>query len=307
MARFRGFSACALLALMSPALVVAGPFWPLPQSANFAGSTLTVDSKAFTFIVTGADSAPLQDAITRYDRIAFVQVPATYPSNSTTNSSGGVMLSSLAIDVASSSLNISLQTSENYTLTIPAAGGQATLTADTFVGAIRGLETFAQLLDWVPGSTLFTVPAVAVVDFPRFAWRGALLDTARHWLPLPTIYGFIDALAYNKMNVFHWHIVDDQSFPFYSQTFPNISFNGAWNAPAAPGGDWSHIYSPQVRGVTTRDACLVAATGVLPRPYRVRVSTRGRAFTAAGACARARRTDTSNGYQSMITSPTQLE
>jgi hexosaminidase len=87
-----------------------------------------------------------------------------------------------------------------YNLTIPSSTGVATLTANTVFGALHGLERFSQIVDWVNG-TNFQVPARAVVDAPRFAHRGAMLDTARHFLAVSTILAFVDTLAYNFMNV----------------------------------------------------------------------------------------------------------
>jgi hexosaminidase len=154
-----------------------------------------------------------------------------------------------------------------YNLTIPSSTGVATLTANTVFGALHGLERFSQIVDWVNG-TNFQVPARAVVDAPRFAHRGAMLDTARHFLAVSTILAFVDTLAYNFMNVrlkpaqssprvkfasvdrrvvnvvivlqvLHWHLVDDQSFPYVSTALPNLSASGAYNAPLT-----THTYSP---------------------------------------------------------------
>eukprot|EP00891_Asterochloris_glomerata_P006265 jgi/Astpho2/6265/e_gw1.00088.42.1_t len=98
--------------------------------------------------------------------------------------------------------------------------------ATTVFGALRGLETFSQLLQ---RTTLFTVHATAISDAPRFRHRGLLLDTGRHYLPLPIIKKHLDAMAGVKFNVLHWHIVDDQGFPYVSKELPALSEYGAFS------------------------------------------------------------------------------
>lgn len=88
-------------------------------------------------------------------------------------------------------------------------------------------------------SGAFIVNAVSISDAPRFQWRGALVDTARHFQPLAAIRAFVDALSYSKMNVLHWHVTDDQSFPYVSTAYPALSAMGAYAAPST-----SHTYSP---------------------------------------------------------------
>ncbi|CAN7984263.1 unnamed protein product, partial [Ixodes pacificus] len=80
----------------------------------------------------------------------------------------------------------------------------------------------------------FVVNVTAVVDYPTYSYRGILLDSARHFLPVKILKQNLDAMSYNKFNVFHWHIVDDQSWPLAMVTYPNLT-QGAYTP--------RHIYS----------------------------------------------------------------
>jgi len=104
----------------------------------------------------------------------------------------------------------------------------ASITANTIWGAMHGLQTFAQLVVWSGGN--YTIPSVPinVQDYPRFGWRGLLVDTARHFLDVPTLKRQIDALSASKMNVLHWHAVDAESFPMSSASEPML-VKGAYN------------------------------------------------------------------------------
>lgn len=73
---------------------------------------------------------------------------------------------------------------------------------------------------------------IEVHDFPRYSWRGVLIDSSRNYLHVNTILRVLDAMSYNKYNVLHWHVVDDQSWPIVSSAFPNCTLNGAY-APTA--------------------------------------------------------------------------
>ncbi|NXF41423.1 HEXB hexosaminidase, partial [Nyctibius bracteatus] len=126
-----------------------------------------------------------------------------------------------------------LASSEAYRLTVTEP--VATLKADEVWGALRGLETFSQLVHEDDYGS-FLVNESEIDDFPRFAHRGILLDTSRHYLPLKSILTNLDAMAFNKFNVLHWHIVDDQSFPYQSICFPELSDKGAYS--------YNHIYTP---------------------------------------------------------------
>ncbi|WP_154641436.1 family 20 glycosylhydrolase, partial [Serratia marcescens] len=107
---------------------------------------------------------------------------------------------------------------ESYRLAVTPQG--ATLTANTRFGALRGMETLLQLLQ-TDGQNTF-LPLVDIRDVPRFPWRGVLLDSARHFLPLPDILRQLDGMAAAKLNVFHWHLTDDQGWRFASEHYPKL-------------------------------------------------------------------------------------
>ncbi|XP_062858077.1 beta-hexosaminidase subunit alpha isoform X1 [Trichomycterus rosablanca] len=122
---------------------------------------------------------------------------------------------------------------ESYSLSVSAF--QAVIRAESVWGALRGLESFSQLV-YQDDYDAYYVNKTEIEDFPRFPFRGLLLDTSRHYLPLNAIIKTLDAMAYNKLNVFHWHIVDDPSFPYQSFTYPDLSDKGAFHPV-------THIYT----------------------------------------------------------------
>lgn len=112
----------------------------------------------------------------------------------------------------------SIRADESYRLEITDQG--ARLEAPSPAGVLRGLETFLQLVDLNGRS--FILPAVRIEDAPRFCWRGLHLDVSRHWIPADGIKRNLDAMAAVKMNVFHWHLSDDQGFRMESRVFPKL-------------------------------------------------------------------------------------
>lgn len=107
---------------------------------------------------------------------------------------------------------------ESYQLSVTPQG--ATLIANTRFGALRGMETLLQLVQTDADGTF--LPLVSVTDVPRFPWRGVLLDSARHFLPVADILRQLDGMAAAKLNVFHWHLTDDQGWRFASTRYPKL-------------------------------------------------------------------------------------
>lgn len=117
----------------------------------------------------------------------------------------------------------SINENESYRLEIN--DKQARLTAPTVVGALRGMETFLQLLHSNRDGYYF--PAVSIQDQPRFPWRGLLIDVARHFEPVEVLKRNLDAMAAVKLNVFHWHLTEDQGFRVESKKFPKLHTMGS--------------------------------------------------------------------------------
>lgn len=208
--------------------------WPLPASISLDGRVIAL-SDSFTFTTT-TPTPLLAAAFDRYAAILALRAPPLTPTNATPAPSAPP-LAALAVALRSTDEALDVGTSEAYNLTVDAHA--ATLAADTVFGALRGLETFAQLVEARgAGGAARVVAAAAVADSPRFAHRGALVDTARHFIPLRVLFDFIDAMAANKMNVFHWHLTDDQSFPYVSAALPALAAEGAFGKLA------SHTYAP---------------------------------------------------------------
>jgi hexosaminidase len=95
----------------------------------------------------------------------------------------------------------------------------------TTLGVMRGLETFLQLVQTT--SDGFAVPAIAIQDQPRFPWRGLMIDVGRHFIPLDVLKRNLDGMAAVKLNVFHWHLSENQGFRVESKKFPKLQEMGS--------------------------------------------------------------------------------
>ena len=108
-------------------------------------------------------------------------------------------------------------------------------------GVFYGLQTVRQLLpaeifrEAKVDSVAWTVPALRIVDRPRFTWRGAHLDVSRHFMPKEFVKKYIDLLALQKMNSFHWHLTDDQGWRLEIRKYPRLTDVGAWRTQTIVG------------------------------------------------------------------------
>ena len=137
---------------------------------------------------------------------------------------GDVSSAGVVIDVAGAGGAVqSVDEDEAYSLTVTPQ--LVTIKAATVVGAFHGMETLLQLVQLKDNAA--TIPAVSIEDTPRFQWRGLMIDVSRHFEPVKQIERTLDGMAMVKLNVFHWHLSDDQGFRAESKIYPKLTGLGS--------------------------------------------------------------------------------
>uniref|UniRef100_A0A6B2L145 Beta-hexosaminidase n=1 Tax=Arcella intermedia TaxID=1963864 RepID=A0A6B2L145_9EUKA len=135
----------------------------------------------------------------------------------------------VALQINSPQCDLLIGLDESYTLSITSQPPSARITAETFFGMRHALETLSQLIIHdAPTRTLRIISTAHISDRPSFTYRGVLLDTSRQFYPLPFLHKLIEAMSYNKLNYFHWHISDTSSFSYESLALPNVTKEGVF-------------------------------------------------------------------------------
>ena len=209
--------------VLFPLLLAAG--WPalraeenrlMPQPAKLVwGSGRLEIGGAFRVALTGYQEPRLDAAARRAVEALSLQtgIPMNPAPEADTSKATLVIRCAHAGEAVQS-----MRENESYTLRVSAQGAE--ISAPTPVGILRGLETFRQLVRWDDQG--FGAPAVTIEDRPRFPWRGLMLDVSRRWIPFPLILRTLDGMAIAKLNVFHWHLSDDQGFRVECRSFPKL-------------------------------------------------------------------------------------
>ena len=188
---------------------------PWPAKLNHAEGVMKI-GPGFAVVLKGPAAVRVRAAAARFEQDLTAQTGVPLSNGQTADAQ-------LLIEYSDAGpANPTLGQNESYELTITPRG--AKLTARDAAGVLPGLQTFLQLI--VPGPAGFEVPALRLEDRPRFPWRGLMIDSSRHWMPVEMIERNLRAMAAAKLNVLHWHLSDDQGFRVESERFPKLHLDG---------------------------------------------------------------------------------
>jgi len=192
---------------------------PMPAELQPGSGQLVLDP-SFSVTTTGYTDARLQRAVNRFlNQLRFETGMLPLDMNLVRGPAA-----TLVIRTGHASQEVQrLGEDESYILEITSSG--ASLRAPNPLGILHGLETFLQLVENVPSG--FVVPAVSIEDQPRFPWRGLMIDVSRHFIPMEVLKRNLDGMAAVKINVFHWHLSDNQGFRIESKKFPKLQKMGS--------------------------------------------------------------------------------
>jgi len=191
---------------------------PMPVKVESNAGALPIDA-TFTVSATGPADPRLEAALTR-----FIARVARQTGIIVTARKPVAGAATLRVELAGHGPDYpALGEDESYRLNVAPAG--ARIKAATVDGALRSLETLAQLI--APGPEGFRAPAIQIEDHPRFAWRGLMMDVSRHFMPVEVVERNLDAMAAVKLNVLHWHLSDDQGFRVESRLHPRLQLMGS--------------------------------------------------------------------------------
>ena len=136
---------------------------------------------------------------------------------------------------------------EGYTLNINRQ--KIIMTANKANGLFYAMQTLLQLIPVVniqkiPSNKNINIPCISIVDYPRFKWRGFMLDVSRHFFSTSVIESIINEMSKYKINIFHWHLTDDQGWRIEIKSLPKLTKVGAWRVPRT-GGEFMNLQKPQ--------------------------------------------------------------
>ena len=205
---------------------------------SFAGAMSADDNRVADYNVI-----PLPQEVTLTQKGAFVltgTTPIVYPEGDEQLKNDAQFLSDYIADVTALRLtttsakvknaitlrlNKKVQSKEGYVITVDKKG--VVIEGATAAGVFYGVQTLRKSIPVDKSLTEVTLPGVVLKDAPRFGYRGVMLDCARHYFPVKFVKQFIDLIAMHNMNVFHWHLTDDQGWRIEVKKYPDLAKIGS--------------------------------------------------------------------------------
>lgn len=203
------------------------PLLPLPMQVQPRRGRFALDSRVVVLASGGKaeESAAAQD-LARLLARSGLPAPRTVDATGTAGDAGAIRFTlDPAADVAGD---------EGYLLDVTRDG--IDIRARTGAGLYYGAVTAWQLASASRGGGPVVIPAQRITDAPRFAWRGLMLDSARHFQTVDEIKSLLDAMSEHKLNTFHWHLTDDQGWRIEIPKHPRLTTIGGCRIPAGDGG-----------------------------------------------------------------------
>ena len=243
-----GASVTAMAATQAPASL-ALPVIPAPQQVLPSAAGYTVNSRT---LLSGNDEAARSVAAQFGQLLGKTSPLRLNPPVGEADAASGIhfQLEPALADV----------TEGGYQLEVAAKGIR--IRAASAAGLFNGAMTLLQMLTPATGSAI-AVPAVSITDAPRFSWRGFMLDSARHFQSIDDIKLLLDAMALHKLNVFHWHLTDDQGWRMEIKRYPKLTEVGSCRSPAGQAGvnadGTPHLYCGFYTQEQIRDVVAYAA------------------------------------------------
>jgi len=187
---------------------------PVPAKLQTGKGFLKVD-ETFRLVFTGYREPRLERAGQRFLEQLHRQTALVFASRETTDPARAT----LQVTTEHESKTVQeLGEDESYALDVTPTG--AKLHAANPLGVLRGLQTFLQLVAITPDG--FGAPVVNIQDQTRFSWRGLMIDSGRHFMPVAVLERNLDGMEAVKLNVFHWHLSENQGFRAESQKYPKL-------------------------------------------------------------------------------------
>ncbi|MFB9686898.1 family 20 glycosylhydrolase [Amycolatopsis plumensis] len=270
---------------------------PVPVSVTPAAG-VAFPLVATTKIVTEAGSAPARQV---GDYLAGVLRPSTGFALPVSDAPASVPSDSIALLLSGAPATVGEQ---GYQLVSTASS--VTVRATTADGLFAGVQTLRQLLPGrvesasaQPGP--WSIPGATILDYPRFAYRGAMLDVARHFHPVPTVKRYLDQLAQYKINHLHLHLADDQGWRIQIDSWPRLTtYGGSTQVGGGAGGYYTKAqYTDIVNYAASRHITIIPE---IDMPGHVNAALASYAELNCNGVAPALRTDTAVGYSSLCIS-----